>query len=84
MPQFRYMLFVPRDPSYSNSPNMVHKDVYDMYDDFLNHLVLDETQGIPPPSTWSYAYIYIQWYFRVSHPYMTPDAPGYPPRITHQ
>lgn len=38
-----------------------------MYDDFLNHLVLDEAQGIVDPSEWNNAFDYIQWYFKSVH-----------------
>lgn len=36
------------------------------------------------PQPWSSAFDYIQWYFRVSHPYMTPDTHRDPPMPTYQ
>lgn len=59
-----------------------HVDV--MYDDYLNQLVPDEARGTLVPSVWSYAYNYVACYFKVPHPYMTPDTPGDPPRPLHR
>ena len=50
----------------------------------LNLLVPDESRSTLASNDWNVAYNYIQWYFRISHPYMTLDAPGDPPRSTHQ
>lgn len=78
------MHVIPREPSVYAPTTMVHKDVDAMHDDFLVHLVLVEARGIIVPSEWICAFNYIQWYFRVSHYYMTPDVEGKPPRTTHQ
>lgn len=65
-------------------PTMVHRDIDEMYDDFLNHLVPTESRDVVAPREWSCALGYIQWYFIVSHPYMTSDAQGDPSRPNHQ
>lgn len=83
MHQFRYMQFVLKDPSDSASPTMVHIDVDVMYGDYHNHLVPDDTRGTLAPSYQSSGYSYIQWYFKVSHPYMTPNTPKDPHRPAH-
>lgn len=84
MQQFDYMQFVPRDPFGSASPVMAHKDVNVMFDDYLNHLALDDTPGTLTPKYQSVTYNYIHWYFRMPHPYMTSDALGYPLKPAHQ
>lgn len=53
-------------------PAMVRRDVDAMYGDVYNHLVPDEVQRVTTPHQWSSASSYIQWYFRVSHPCVTP------------
>lgn len=85
MPQFRYMQFIPRDTFDSSPPTMALRDVdVDvMYDDYLNHLVLDDTQGTLAPSEWSCAYEVATLYFRLSHHYLTLDTPRVPPRPAH-
>lgn len=72
MHQFEYIQFVLRDPSDFDPHTTVHKDVDVLYDDFLNYLVPDETRYNIASSDCSCAFIYIQLYFRASHPYMTP------------
>lgn len=59
MRQFGYMQFVPRDPSDSTPPIMVCSDVDAMYDEHLNHLVLDDARGTLGLSYWSCAYDYV-------------------------
>ncbi|XP_050877791.1 uncharacterized protein LOC127081590 [Lathyrus oleraceus] len=83
MPQFRYMQFVPRDSFDSVPPTMARRDVDVMYDDYLNHLVPDDTQGTLAPSDWSCAYEVTALNFRLSHHYLTLDVPGVPPRPAH-
>lgn len=78
------MQFFPRDPSISAPPTLVHRDVDTMHDDYLNHVVSDDARGTLVPNYVSVAYGYIQWYFRVSHLYMTMNALGDPPMTTHQ
>lgn len=70
MHHFKYLQVFPRDPSVSAPLAMVRRDVYVMYDDFYSHLVPNEAQSLESPNKWSTAFDYIQWYFRVSHPYM--------------
>lgn len=62
---------------------MVRGDIDVMYDDLFNHFVSVKTQGVVAPSKWSIAFDYTQWCFRMSHTYMTQDAQGDPPRLTH-
>lgn len=63
---------------------MARKDVDTMYDDYLLQLISDEECGTQTLRDWSIAYNYIPWYFKVSHPYMTYDAPGDLSMLAHQ
>lgn len=63
---------------------MVRRDLNSMYNDFLNHLVLDKARSTKAHSDWSFAYNYVQWYFRVSHPYIILDTLEDPPRPSNQ
>ena len=55
-----------------------------LFDDFENYLVPDKARNIVVPDDWSYVYGYMLWFFRISHPYLIREAPGDPPRTTHQ
>lgn len=48
-------------------PIVIYKDVDVMFDDFYNHLVPEEAQSVPAPQPRGNSFVYIQWYFRVSH-----------------
>lgn len=63
---------------------MTHRDMDTICDDYLNHLIPDEARVIIAPSDKSVVHGYIQWYFRVSHPYITADDLRDPHRITHR
>lgn len=82
MRQFRYLQVVPREPFVSASHSMIHMDVYVMYDDFYNHLVLDEARSVVAPHECSSVFNYMEWYFIMSHLYVTPYAQRDPPRST--
>lgn len=47
--QLEYLHVVPRDPLTSSPQTMVLRDIYAMYDDLYNHMVLDETQFLEDP-----------------------------------
>lgn len=68
------MHVVPSQPFERAPPAMVRRDANAMYDDFLNHMVLAIARGDIAHREYSCAYNYVHWYFRVSHPYITPDA----------
>ena len=50
MRQFDYMQFVPRDTSVSAPPAMTRRDMDVMFDDYLNHSVLEEARSTIAPS----------------------------------
>lgn len=83
MQQFGYMLFVLKDPFDYDPLAMAHRDVDAMCDDFHNHMIPNEVRITLTLNYWSFAYVYIQWYFRVSHPHMTLNALGDALRSAH-
>lgn len=84
MRQFGYMQVIPRELSVYVPSVMPHRDVDAMYKDFFNHLVSAKARGIVALSEWSYALEQIQWSFRLSHLYMTPNVKGESLRSAHQ
>lgn len=78
------MQCIPRDPSVSTPPTMRRKDMDDIFDDYVNHLVPDKALSTIVENNWSYVDSCIRWFFHVSHPYMIQDASGDPSRSTHQ
>lgn len=78
-------LHIIRRPPYVSAPSIVcHRDFDAILNDFYSHLVLDEAHNVLVGEPWAYAHGYIQWFYRVSHPYMTQDVAGAPPRLAHQ
>lgn len=54
MGQFSYMRYIPIDPYVSATPIMTHRDMDDIFYDYLNHLVLEKAQSTIIESNWSY------------------------------
>lgn len=84
MQHFGYMKYIPRDPHVSAPPAMTCRDMSIMFDDYLNHLVPEETRSTITSSDWSNVDGYIRWLFRISHPYIRHDALEDPPMPTHR
>lgn len=75
---------IPRHP-FVAGPSTVHRrDLDVILDDFYSHVVSNKACSVPTGDPWDYALSYIQQLYRVSHPYMTPDIAGTPPRPAHQ
>lgn len=49
-------------------------------DDFKSHLVPEEYQREPPHVHWACVKGYLTWFYRVSHPILTPDSLEEPSR----
>lgn len=63
------MQLVLRDPFDYALPGMARIDVDATFDDYLNHLVPDETRSTIGCNDLCVAHGYIQWYFRVIFTY---------------
>lgn len=60
MHHFGFLHDIPRDPTVSTPLTVVHRDINVMFDDFSNHLVLEEAHSVPAPQPFSVAHDYIQ------------------------
>lgn len=56
MRRFGFLHGIPRDLNVFAPPTIFDIDVVAMFDDFYNHLVLEETRSVPSPSPKSGAY----------------------------
>lgn len=57
--QLGYMQYIPRDPYVSAPHAMTHRDMDYMFDDYLNHLVLEEARNTITESHYNYVDSYI-------------------------
>lgn len=81
--QFGYVKGIAKDPIDVAPPTDYHMDVDKIFAPYFNHVVLEDVQYVPAPHPWSTIYGYIQWFYRVTHTFMTLDAEGDPPRPAH-
>lgn len=65
-------------------PIVDHKDIDVILNDFYSHLIPDDARFVPAPDPWVVAFGYFQWFYSVSHPYVTQDFIGAPPRPVHR
>ncbi|XP_058733393.1 uncharacterized protein LOC131605002 [Vicia villosa] len=84
MRQFSYQQTISRHPSDSAYIAMTSQQLDDVFVDWEHHIVPDEARETRSEVDWSYVNGYINWYYRVSHSYMIPTAPGSPPRPAHE
>ncbi|XP_050919216.1 uncharacterized protein LOC127136732 [Lathyrus oleraceus] len=75
MRKFDYIQTIPRHYVVSAPPTFTRREMDVMFNDYLSHLVQEETRSTIVESDWSYADEYIRWFFKVSHLYMVQDAP---------
>lgn len=68
----------------SASNNIVHKHLDNILADYKSHIVPDEYRSMSSTSQWSYAEGYMTWFYSVSHPVMTLDTHGHPPKPAHE
>lgn len=80
MHQFGYLQIIPRHPSESTSSTVHHIDLDVILENFKSHLVQEEFHKVLALVQWAYVDDYMAWFYRVSHPIMTPNASGRPLR----
>lgn len=69
----------------SDPSTVIRKDdVDDMFEVLYDHSVLEDVRCVSYPQPWNAVYDGIQWFYRVTHPYMTPTSEGKPHRPSHQ
>ncbi|XP_058762964.1 uncharacterized protein LOC131636367 [Vicia villosa] len=84
MHQFGYLQIIPRPPHDSISSTVPRKYLQAILDNFESHLVLEEYHREPTHVYWTCVKGYMTWLYRLSHPIITPDTLGEPPRPTNQ
>lgn len=73
-----------RHPSEFVPPTICHINLYEILEDFDNHLVSYDYCRVLAPIHWAYTKGYLTWLYRVSHPIMTPNTHGRPPRPSNK
>ncbi|XP_058725553.1 uncharacterized protein LOC131596833 [Vicia villosa] len=81
---FGFEQTIPRDPSVSAPIAMACMQLEEVFADWEHHMVPEEAWATPSEHDWGCVERYISWYYRVSHPYMLPDAEGGPSRPAHE
>ncbi|XP_058733526.1 uncharacterized protein LOC131605153 [Vicia villosa] len=84
MRQFGFQQTIPRHPSDSAPITMTRWQLDEVFADWEHHMVPDEARETRLEVDWSCIDRYITWYYRVSHPYILPIAPGLPPRPAYE
>ncbi|MCH80172.1 serine/threonine-protein phosphatase 7 long form-like protein [Trifolium medium] len=78
--QLGFTQTTPRDPAEA-APLVGNRDhVLAHFADYLERCLTVDQRGLAPVNAWDVAPEYMRWYFRMSHPYMTPLPAGDPPR----
>lgn len=80
MRQFGFLQIIARPPYVSAPPIVHHKDLDSILDNFYNHLVPYKLHDMLTLDQWVVGQGYFHWFNQVSHPYMTSDIAGAPPR----
>ncbi|XP_058765349.1 uncharacterized protein LOC131638819 [Vicia villosa] len=84
MHKFGYQQTITHMPSDPVIIAMTYWQLDEVFVDWEHHMVPNEAQTTRLEVDWSCVDGYITWYYKVSHPYMFPTAPGSPPRPTHE
>lgn len=73
-------------PRYESAPpNVCHKDLCAILDNFESHLIPDEYHIVPTPIHCTIVDTYMTWLYTVSHPIMTHTPPRRPHRpVNHK
>ncbi|XP_058754452.1 uncharacterized protein LOC131627631 [Vicia villosa] len=82
--QFGRVQMIPRS-SFEAAPDTVTRvGLPTIFEDWAHHLVPEEYQHMVATQGWHLVDEYVTWFYRMSHPLMTPDTPGDPPRPAHE
>lgn len=65
---------LPRNPIVVAHVIVLRKNVDVIFVDYHEHMVPKDVCNVSAPRPWSMLYGYIQWFYKVSHSYMTTDA----------
>lgn len=78
------MYGIPRDPTFVSLAIVLCRNVDEIFAEYHEHLVPRDVSSVSASRLWNTTYDYIQWFYRVSCPYMTPASDGGPRRSSHQ
>lgn len=76
MRQFGYMHGISRSSTMCAPSTVTHIYVDDIFEALYDHVVPTDVRRARAPQSWSTVCNYIQWFYIVSHHYMTPDVEG--------
>src|SRR3954466_481488 len=74
---------VPRSPFEDALDTVIRVQLTAMFEDWEHHVVPEEYRRMWVPQDCHSVEGYVTWFYRVSHPLLTPDAPG-APRPAHK
>ncbi|XP_058772604.1 uncharacterized protein LOC131646596 [Vicia villosa] len=84
MQQFGRVQMIPRSPFKVAPETVTRRELTAIFKDWVHHLVPEEYRCMRATHSWHCVDGYVTWFFKVSHPIMTPDAPGRPPGPAHE
>ncbi|XP_058770497.1 uncharacterized protein LOC131644109 [Vicia villosa] len=84
MRQFGRVQMIPRSPFQVAPDTITRIELTSIFEDWAHHLVPNEYRRMVATESWHCVDDYVTWFYRVSHPLMTPDALGDPPRPAHE
>src|SRR3954469_11890757 len=66
---------IPRSPFEAAPDTMTRVQLTAIFEDWEHHVVPEEFRRIRVTHDWHSMEGYVTWFYRVSHPLLTPDAP---------
>ncbi|XP_058771909.1 protein MAIN-LIKE 1-like [Vicia villosa] len=84
MRQFGHVQMILKSPFHVAPDTVTSREIAAIFEDWAHHLVLKEYRSMVATKRWHCVDGYVTWFYRVSHPLVTPDAPGDPPRPSHE
>ncbi|XP_058780319.1 uncharacterized protein LOC131653945 [Vicia villosa] len=84
MRQFGRVQMIARSPFEAAPDTVTRVSLTPIFKDWAHHLVPEEYRRTVATQAWHCVDGYVTWFYRVSHPLMTPDAPGDPPMPAHE
>ncbi|XP_058766846.1 uncharacterized protein LOC131640475 [Vicia villosa] len=84
MRQFGRVQMIQMSPFEAASDTVTRVVLTAIFEDWAHHLVPEEYRRMVATQSLHCVDGYVTWFYRVSHPLMTPDAPGDPSRAAHE
>ncbi|XP_058759025.1 uncharacterized protein LOC131632257 [Vicia villosa] len=84
MRQLERVQMIPRSLFEAAIDTITRRAFTNTFQNWEHHLVPEEYREMRAFQSWHYVDGYVTWFFKVSHPIMTPDAPWRPPRPAYE